>query len=399
MTAHASRGHAKWSASASERRWGCPGSLAMEARFPEDRESFAAAWGTAAHEVAEAMLLGLGVPKVVKTKSHTIEVDDEIEECAQVFVDYVREQVGNSRTMFSEQTFGLDAIDPPIEGGGTADAVILDREAGVIEVVDLKGGMGVVVEVIGNKQLRTYALGALLANPGPWKRVKVTIVQPRAPHPDGRIRSEEFHVADLMDWTADLLEAMHAAVRAGERPEDHLSAGDHCRFCKAQHVCPKVAETALAEAHTFFEPEGVRAPPAPETLGMERIVRILDHADMIENWLKAVRAYAHEQAELGTDVTDGHSTYVLVPKRAMRKWDDCADAEALALATGRDEAEFFAEPKMLSPAQVEKLVGKKAFAAVEGLVTKESSGTNLVRSDKTTRPAVLPPVKQFFQPE
>ena len=414
---HASRAHAAWSASASERLWACPGSLILNAG-QDDKESEAAAWGTAAHEVAEYALRNpdqdySGYPhKTVKTKRHEIAVDDEVVECAQVYVDYVRERAAG-KTLLVEQKFSLAAINPPMEAGGTGDAVILDPGAGHIEIVDLKGGRGIVVEASGNKQLRTYALGAILANPGPWKQVTVTIVQPRAPHPDGRIRSETFHVADLIEWTGDLLKAMAEARQASifaqpysDLPEEtswsalYLKAGTHCTFCKAAATCPALASRALEAAKVHFQPEGaISTPPDPSSLTVAQIVRVLDAADMIGNWLNAVRAHAQEQAEMGVEITDGNSTYVLTPKRATRKWKDEDPVMDLALATGRETSDFYQEPKLMSPAQVEKLLGKKGYEAVKELVTQESSGLNLVRSDKTVRGAVAAPAKQFFQPE
>lgn len=343
--------------------------------------------------------------QTVKTKEHEIEVDDEVCETAQEYIDYVRRRA-KGKALLVEQKFNLDALDTPFRAGGTGDAVILDDIAGLIEVVDLKGGRGIVVEASNNKQLRTYGLGAMMANPGPWKMVKVTIVQPRAPHPDGRIRSEEFSVAELVDWTSDLLAAMNRAKQAvsdyekpGDWAETHLFPGDHCGFCKAQAVCPKVAQVALDEARAFFQPEGVTAPPEPKSLPMEQIVRVLDHADMIQNWLNAVRAYAKDQAEAGHDVTDGHSLYVLTDKLATRKWSVEDPVLDLAMETGRDAEDFYQEPTIMSPAMVEKLLGKKDYLGIEHLVKKESSGLNLVRSDKTSRPAVLAPVKQLFKPQ
>lgn len=409
---HAERLHDEWSASASDRRWACPGSLALEQDAPPDKESHAAAWGTACHELAELLLRERPAgsrPVEVQTKSHTISVDDEMHEVAWVFVDYVRSQMDSTTTLLVEQKFSLAAIDPPFRAGGTGDAVLLKPALGEIEVVDLKTGRGHVVEVLGNKQLRTYGLGAILANPGPWKQVKVTIVQPRAPHRDGRIRSETFDVVDLMDWTSDLLDAMRLSWEARENhgrsnwadvwTGRYLTAGEHCTFCRAAPTCPALGQKALAEARVHFTPQGTTAPPEPETLRMDQIVRVLDHADMIQNWLNAVRAYAQDQAELGIDVSNGESTYVLTPKRAIRKWKLDDPVGALSLATGRDEADFYGPPKPLSPAQVEKVLGKKGYEAVKELVVQESSGFNLVRSDKTTKPAVLAPPKQFFQPQ
>lgn len=411
MTDHGARSHATWSASASDRLWACPGSLALAAGLP-DKESEAAAWGTAAHECAEICLRSgkdaielLGTTR--KTKAHSFVVDDEMAETAQLYVDYVRDAADRSELLI-EQKFSLAKINPPFDAGGTGDAVILDRINKTIEIVDLKGGRGVVVEAVGNKQLRTYALGAVLANPGDWRTVRVTIVQPRAPHPDGRIRSEEFDVIDLFDWTVDLQEAMAKAAKAqwafGFASDEgwastYLAAGDHCLFCKAKPTCPALQTKALAEAHTYFKPEGGMAqPPAPQTLTMEQMVRVLDHADMIQNWLNAVRAYAQDQAEMGVDIEAGDSKYVLTAKRATRKWRDETDVDAICKATGREAGEFFNEPKLMTPAQVEKVVGKKGFAALSDLVVAESSGFNLTRSDKTTRGAVQAPAKTFFQP-
>lgn len=407
MAQHGERAHATWSASASDRRWACPGSLAMEANGPADRESFAAAWGTACHQIADKVLRGQGEPvdyagSVEKTKSHEIDVDDEVIEVVQTYVDYVRERAAG-KTLLVEQKFSLGKLNPPFDAGGTGDAVILDPDNGAIEIVDLKGGRGVVVEALANKQLRTYALGAVLANPGPWRTVRVTIVQPRAPHPDGRIRSDVFDSVDLFDWTADLNAAMAAAKAAMAEPHKHLSPGDHCGFCKAKPTCPALRTASLAAAHTYFAPEGAKVPPPPETLGVDQIVKVLDAADMIEGWLSAVRAYAHEQAESGIEIASGESRYILVAKQARRKWagDEDATADALAVAAKRPRDEFFGEPKLLSPAQVDKLLGKKAAGdeAVKALWTKESSGHNLVRADKTTRPAELPLAQKMFQIE
>ena len=425
MTDHGARAHATWSASASDRLWACPGSLALTAGLP-DKESEAAAWGTACHQVSEKCLRSgkdavefLGTTE--KTKAHSFVVDDEMAETAQVYIDYVHEATRQalvaslehkpiSVVLLIEQEFSLAKINPPFDAGGTGDAVILDKVNKTIEIVDLKGGRGVVVEAVGNKQLRTYALGAVLANPGDWRTVRVTIVQPRAPHPDGRIRSEEFDVIDLFDWTVDLQEAMDVAhVALTERgaydaegwAATYLAAGDHCLFCKAKPTCPALQTKALAEAHTYFKPEGGMAqPPAPQTLTMEQMVRVLDNADMIQNWLNAVRAYAQDQAEMGVDVAAGDSVYVLTPKRATRKWqaDEQSVLTALQSRTGRPVDDFLNEPKPMSPAQVEKVVGKKGFSALSDLVIAESSGFNLTRADKTTRGAIAAPAKTFFQP-
>lgn len=433
MVDHGARDHATWSASASERLWNCPGSLALNMSAPVDKESYAAAWGTACHQIAEKCLQSsksgpdtwddtiLYLGTVEDTKSHSIEVDEEVCETAQVYVDYVRERLleytretDEDATLLIEQKFSLADLDPPFDAGGTGDAVLLFPKWSLIEIVDLKGGRGVVVEVLGNKQLRTYGLGAAMANPGPWKRVKVTVVQPRAPHKDGRIRSEEFHIADLLDWTQDLMAAMNKAAEAlshGHHAgiEDiwtlsYLSAGEHCTFCRSAPTCPALENRSLEIAQTYFTPQNTLAkePPAPETLSMAQIVRVLDHADMIQGWLNAVRAYAQDQAESGYEVKSDDSEYILTEKRGRRAWAEDDEAELvkkLSEATGEGVTEFYNEPKLMSPAQVEKFLGSKRKGEIADLWDTKSSGYNLVRADKTSRAAAVAPAQKFFQPQ
>ena len=176
-----------------------------------------------------------------------------------------------------------------------------------------------------------------------------------------------------------------------------LSAGEHCTFCPALPTCPAVESKAMATAQTMFQPEGIAAPPAPETLGLDRIATILDAADMIQNWLNACRAYAQEQAELGVEVPG----YVLVEKQGRRAWakDDAAVATELAMEVGLNADDLYAEPKLKSPAQIEKLLGAKRKNEIQHLKAKKGKGMNLVRADKTSRAAVQAPALTMFQKE
>ena len=391
---HQARAHATWSASASSRRFACPGSLRAEADAGRRPTSYAAAWGTAAHEVAEWALRHPtdpvehlhGTTKLIE--GHTIEVDEEVIQTAAEYVEYVDRRMDASpgTQLMIEQRFDLAEFKPPYDAGGTADAVIYFPEERLLEVVDLKGGQGVVVEVAENDQLRTYALGAMTANKAwPVDRIRVTIVQPRAPHKDGRIRSWDFDVVDLLEWTTRMLAAMHRAAD----PNAPLIAGDHCKFCAAAGTCPALRDLAGEKARAWFDDEikSTHVPNSPDSLMPEEIASILDAADMIDGWISAVRAYAHAQAEEGISIPG----YQLVAKRATRKWSQPDDAIAGELFVRFDitEAELY-ERKLLSPAKVEKKIGAKKKQQLEDLWSAESSGTNLVRADKSVRPPVAP---------
>lgn len=421
MVDHASRAHARWSASATARNWACPGALTLiESLDLPEEESEPAAWGTACHEVSEMCLLEDRdaiefVDRVIKTKSHAITVDEELAETSQVYVGYVRgrmaqykAETGEDALLFVERKFKLDDLNPPYPAGGTGDAIIYFPKWKLLEIVDLKGGRGVVVEATNNKQARTYALGAMLEFKGfDVEKVMSTIVQPRAPHKSGVIRSETIHIIDLMEWSHDLLERMHLSraatdafhackgnsVKLDEWAEEYLTPGDHCSntFCDARGACPKLKNIALQKAGVFFDDlDQPTLKNTPDMLSVEELAKVLDAADMIEGFIKAARSLAHTLAESGTEVPN----YILVEKIGRRKFMlDETELKSELLKRGGKAEDIFAEPKLKPMTQLEKVFGK---GKLDDLIEKPVTGTNLVRADKTTREAVKPAVHQMF---
>lgn len=425
---HHERSHARWSASSTAANVACAGRLALIERVqPTDEESEAAAWGTACHSVSETCLRSgkdasdyIGTTE--KTKRFSFEVDDEMAETAQMYVGYIRRRMaeykaetGDDTMLWVEQAFSLASLNPPIEAGGTGDAVIWYPEWRLLEIVDLKGGRGVVVEAKGNPQLRTYGLGAVLANPGlPVEKVVVTIVQPRAPHKDGRIRSEEFHVADLVEWTSDLLDAMRRSAEAIDALEtapslpawgaQYLTPGDHCdkSFCPVRAQCPALEQKVMDSIGVWFDDhDQPKLANTPDSMAPEQLAQTLDLADMIESWVSAVRARAHSLAELGTEIPG----YILVEKEGREKFQDGADEQVVTAcrAAGLGEAKFLNAPKLRTPKQIRdaltKFGAKDVAEALKPLSGTAKTGTNLVRSDKTSRPAATPAVARFLETE
>ena len=418
---HADRGHSQWSASSTARNWRCAGALAMATLGGPDKESEHAARGTAVHEIAERCLKNksginlnaiefLGVE--IKTKEHTIEIDEELADSAQVYINYVRSLKGER---FIEKKFSLEKLEPPFEAGGTCDAIVVNKETRTIEVIDLKNGMGI-VDVNENKQLRTYALGALLELPADVTEdidfIKVTVVQPRAPHKDGRDRSETFHIADLLDWTNELMDRMLEAKQAfdefqvldgskerfAEWCEKWLTPGA-CTFCKAESFCPKLKKQALevagATAQKWFEDvsaTGVIELPDPSLLTQDELGHALDGLEMLEGWIKAMRARGHQEAERGSPPTG----YMLVEKTGNRTWlDETKAIEKLKQMKLTDDQLY--TKKLVSPAQADKLIGVKKKGELAAFYHSPVKGTNLVSSNKSTRPPAKSKVELYFE--
>jgi len=424
-TSHHGRYHARWSASSTAANWTCAGRMAMVSIAPDEKDNIYAAQGTAAHEISEKALRGnkdcsqfLG--DIMKIGDFEIEITEELVYSAQTYVDYVVEQYDPTAGchLFLEERYSLEQLDPPFEAGGTCDAIILNPNTGVLEVIDFKNGRGI-VDVNENKQTRTYALMALLNAPKKLadsiNYIKVTIIQPRAYHKDGFIRSETFHIAELIEWTSELMKAMNRSKLAldafelingsrtlfDEWADKALTTGQ-CSFCPAYGICPKQRIEALAvapkDAKDWFEDITLETPPmisnSVPVLSPEELAHILDGLDMLEDWIKSVRGAAHAMAESGITIPG----YLLVEKIGHRKW--AADEEKIIYDLKNkiklSDDQIF-QKKLSSPAQIEKIIGSKRKEEIKNMYQSPITGTNLVSEKKTTRSAAQAKKQSYFE--
>lgn len=116
-------------------------------------------------------------------------------------------------------------------------------------------------------------------------------------------------------------------------------------------------------------------PPEVRTLSAQQISELLDKADVIETWLKAVRAHAHEMIEGGERVPG----WALKPKRGRRQWKDARVVKQRLASEGL--MNFIVE-ELVSPAQAEKLARKQGLQLdLFDLVETKSSGVALAREE------------------
>jgi hypothetical protein len=378
--------HAELGASVASRWMACPGSIRLSREVPVPASTSFAEEGTRAHALAELCLRrNVGPETYVGIELEGGVITDEMAEHVRVFYDYCNGLDDDSGHSWVERKFNLAPLNPPGPMFGTADFVAYDAVERTLHVVDLKYGQGVVVEAKGNKQLRYYALGAALSLDDPHypiDKVVMTIVQPRALHTDGPIRSDEATHIELIEFAAELMDAARKTLE----PDAPLVAGTHCRFCPASGVCPAQRDRALAVAQSEFDiVEAEFTPPAPETIPPEMFAEMLGKLHILEDWASAMRATALSRLERGEEVPG----FKLVQKRATRQWTDPEDVANYLLGDGYDGDEIYKPRDLKSVAQIEKLVGKKAFAAspLAGAVVKVSSGVNIAPATDP-RPAV-----------
>jgi hypothetical protein len=398
--------HSAFSASASARLLACPGSYELGLRANTGRKSsIYSAEGTLAHAIGEACLLAgvepdsfLGQTRTADGFSFTI--GEDFVEAVQVYVDYVRGLIALGYAVAMETTVtpthqwdGLPEL--PVHLFGTADVIAYHQERRHVVIADLKFGAGVPVEVDGNTQFLYYASGAIapstltaLFGPGAGAvdAVRLAVIQPRAFHRDGPIRSQDLTPAEVRTWART--ELYPGVKRALADYGKTLSAGKHCRFCPVLPGCEKPASLSFDTARDAFLGAALENLPDPATvqgdlsaalpaheLSDDKLADLLDRIEVITPWLAAVKSLALERAEAGRTPPG----YKLVPKRALRRWAEEDEAALLnALADTGLHPDNYTTAKPLTPAMVERRIGKDAYEAnVAPLVVKTSSGNTL----------------------
>lgn len=356
--------HAKYSPSGAEGWVNCSGWESNPAG-----SSFAD-WGSASHEIsAECLENGSDVNselgRSVAVDGALIEVDNEMVEVCQFYVDYIRSLPGD---LMVEQSLSIEHLTGEIGATGTADAVVVNGD--MLTIADLKTGRRK-VDAENNSQLAMYALAALrqfgiLAE---FKTIKMVIVQPRLYSFSEWIVS----VAELEEFGKSLIPATQVTPGAKQ-----------CQWCVHRGSCASLSAYTLERVTgQFIDLTTETSLPAKLAAATKRIAtvdngqlaKIMPHLDTIVDWCNAVRA------EVERRVFDGQTVpgfKVVDGKKGNRQWsDEAAVEEALAILPVAKAYSM----KVISPAQAEKVLKElpDVWAVVKQMVTQAAG-----------KPAVVP---------
>lgn len=349
--------------STAKRLINCPGSAALVASVPPAPSSSYADEGTLLHEAIADILDGR--PDQIGREHNGITLTQELYDAklapALALLDDLDPFKDGEFMCEARVDFG-DFIP-----GAFGSCDLLLRVGKSAYVVDWKFGNGVPVEAIDNEQLLFYAAAALRGDKTRWvfegaDRIEVVIIQPPS------LKRWEVSVPRLLAFERQL----RSAVKASEDRAAPVVAGDWCRFCPAKAICP--AMTGAADRALKVQMDAID----PRQLGAH-----LRMADMLEDWIKAVREMSLQRLESGATVPG----YKLVAKRATRQWTDEAAAVAALIAAGVNESDLMVT-ELRSPAQVEKVLKKTKTAMPDGIIVAISSGHTLAPMEDP-RPAVL----------
>lgn len=364
----AARKHAILSASSAHRWMNCNPSARLEQEF-EDRETEAAAEGTAAHALCEHKLR-----RAMKMQSRkpTSQYDcDEMDAYTDDYVQFVLDTLTEARAncaapmLMIEQRLDFSCYVP--DGFGTGDCVIIaDR---TLHIIDFKYGQGVLVEAENNPQMMLYALGALAVYECLYDidEVSMTIYQPRREN----ISTWTISVEALKEWAEK--ELVPKAKLAFEGKGEYVP-GPWCVFCKAAVKCRARAEEKLALARYEFA--------QPPLLTDAEIEEILGKLDDLTRWAEEIKAYAQDAALNHGKQWHG---FKVVEGRSVRKYS--SEDAVIEAANAAGYHDIFRKT-LLPITEMEKLMGKQGFAEIlGGLIVKPAGKPTLVpASDK--RPAI-----------
>lgn len=369
-----SRQHALLSASSAHRWLECPPS-AVAAEAYEDQGSEFAAEGTLAHEVAEFIAGNL-----IDVEAHDNWVDDlrmftgnpgvtkEMVEHANSYRDYILERIkSKDAVMLTEQR--VDFSDWVPDGFGTCDCILIEGDT--LTIIDYKYGVGVPVSAVNNPQMRLYALGALhdFGFAYDIEKVEMHIFQPRIDN----ISDDSMTADELLAWGEKEVKPVAQKAAKGK---GKYNAGAHCKFCPHAGRCRTLASTCTE----YVETHGMRV--KVPVLAPHEVAEALQMEPLISLWLKRVKAQAMDTLMDGGEVPG----FKLVEgKLGNRKWSDELQVAEVLQKEGYS-AEDFTETRLLSPAALDKVIGKKKAAELLAGYIDRAPGAPTIAPETDKRP-------------
>lgn len=369
--------HALLSASSAHRWLHCTGSPLLEKEFP-DTTSVYAQEGTLAHYLCELKLMAytgeITKRKLTSMKNKLMKSElwqPEMDSTSEAYLDYIKD-ITMSYTVkpviLTEKKVDFSRYVP--EGFGTADCLILAGDT--LHVVDYKHGKGVVVDADHNPQMMLYALGAMseLSLLYRFKFVHMTIVQPRV----NNISEFTMTADELTEWGETVVKPKAEAAMSGN---GEFEAGDWCRFCRAKRQC----KTRYESNDSLYSELSVQHDPRLITLA--ELGDYLKRGKDMAAWLEDMKEYALSESLAGADVPG----WKAVEGRGSRAFTDTDEAVDTLVKNGIDESVLY-ERRVLTLAQMEKAVGKKAFGEIVGNLVVKNPGKPTLVEESDKRPKI-----------
>lgn len=318
----------------------------------KEEESDYAREGTAAHEYLEQLFKG---GHIITQASNGVQIDDDMRAFAEKYISYIPSHaLSESEINFNVAT-GVDVK------GHVDYHWITDN---TLYVMDYKYGHRL-VEVEDNWQLITYAIGLLFTYQQQFEKIVLMVVQPRAHHMDGPVRSVTTTVAEL-EQKFNQIRAQAEKYVSGPT----LATSKNCRYCPAaREACPAF-NAAFHNAIDY-----VKDITVPDSISNESLSQMLKTYDRIADVFKikydALNDLAKERL-LSNELIPG---YTAVKQYGNRKWIKDIKPETFKAMTGFDMMKSVVKSPL--DLQKEKIDEK----ILEAFVEKEFKGYKIQQFD------------------
>lgn len=368
---HSDREHALLSASSAHRWLACPPSAVAAEAYPDQDTEFTRE-GTLAHEVAELTARDDNDALLELENDTDGGVTPEMLEHAETYRAYIEELTkGPDAVVLLEQRVDFSEWVP--EGFGTCDCIIIQGDT--LTIIDYKYGQGVAVSAEDNPQMKLYALGALNDYGIAYdvQKVEMHIFQPRI----NNISSDTLTVDELMEWAEKVVKPIAQKAAKGKGT---YSAGAHCKFCPHAGRCRTLTKTCTE----YVETHSLRV--AVPILAAHEVAEVLGMEALVSLWLKRVKAQALDTLLSGGEIP-GYK--VVEGKLGNRKWSDEMQV-AQALRDAGYSEEDYTTLNILSPAGMDKALGKKKVAELLGDLITRTPGAPTIAPESDKRPNYNP---------
>jgi hypothetical protein len=302
---------------------------------------------------------------------------------------------------------------------GTSDCIIIGRREGLVRIVviDYKHGQGkavVLAEDEGCCQLVVYLLGAIakfvdpVGKQGDLLDASVCVVQPRC-HSVDPIQTRRLTVREIETWSDRISDAAESIMiscirRASGGLAEAGPVGPWCDWCGAKgRNCHAWKEAGVKTLDADFSvvastEEKPIAKPLPKAADVAvdpaRLGAVLAMASSVRAFLADCEDVALAMLADGKEVPGFKR---VLGRAGSRAWVPGHDPDLVAAAI--DEVAPGSDPwapkQLLSPAQLEKALGKKVYKAVEEVkivkdaIMRADAQPTLARADDK-RPALEP---------
>ena len=236
---------------------GCTKWVFMNQAYPETEESEDSREGTAAHEIGAQIITDARTGNckphnasdwVGITASNGVVFTEVMFDSAKVYADDVI-AVMRRTSVFSDEYMCIEqSVEIPVVhelNHGTPDANIYHKKGNALYVWDFKHGHKV-VEAFENWQGIEYVAGLLDkyeidGHLDQQTKVHIRIVQPRAFHREGIIRTWVVLASDLRGYFNTLHDNAHISLSDDAK----FTTGGHCKDCPGRHACPAALKAGM----------------------------------------------------------------------------------------------------------------------------------------------------------